>query len=210
MKTIAILAALSLLSTAASAEILLDLDFASSDDLTGWTAIANATPANVTFLDAVGNPAGAIGFNALNTTIAGQAYIFQLSTPIDLAGNTEVTLDFDGLITSNLIGSALHMGVTFAGPAGINQHFDRFDVQNQLNSSTFTPLSFTFDSLPTGADTLVLQFNLAVGAFEGAGGSVALDNITAYTPVPEPATTAGLASGVAGLATLMLRRRKRQ
>ena len=51
------------------------------------------------------------------------------------------------------------------------------DLQNDgLNDTTWTPYTYNYTGV-TGGDAFLIRFNLASGAFEGAGGTLLVDNV---------------------------------
>lgn len=155
---------------------LANLTFDEAASVLPWEAIADATLPEATLAwNENGVETGALEFGGNNTTDGvGRAYIFQyLDANVDYAGATSVTLTFDAKLASPLEGAALHMQTEFPGVGTTNN----FDLQTQgLNEAGWTGYSFTFDNV-SGNGIFRIQFNVAAGAFVGAGGIVLLDNV---------------------------------
>lgn len=209
MKTLTTLAALSALFAAQqlSAQITGGIDFDSAGDLAGWQNVSGAPAASessLVFDGGLGNPAGSMVISGTNPTIQGRAYLFQYDQAgVNFGGGSTATLTFDALITQPLVGAAFHVGIEAPGTGRLNT----FDLQNQgLNNATWTPYTINLTGI-TGDGNFLVQFNLASGAFVGAGGGVAIDNVR-LTTVPEPGTLSLLALAALGaLAAGRLRRR---
>ena len=155
---------------------LANLTFDEAASVLPWEAIADATLPEATLAwNENGVETGALEFGGNNTTDGvGRAYIFQyLDANVDYAGATSVTLTFDAKLASPLESAALHMQTEFPGVGTTNN----FDLQTQgLNEAGWTGYSFTFDNV-SGNGIFRIQFNVASGAFVGAGGIVLLDNV---------------------------------
>ena len=100
------------------------------------------------------------------------------------------------------------MHVNTMGPAGAANPVNFFDLQNQINDVDFTTVTLDLSGVPANADTLFLEFNLAVGAEVGAGGAVILDNFS-VTAIPEPSVFAALL-GLLALGFVAARRRAKR
>lgn len=154
------------------------LTFDDASSLTGWQAAADATnPAEAALGWSVnGVTTGALfmsGSNQANNI--GKAYIFQyVDANFDYANATSVTLTFDARLAAPLVGAAFHLQTEFPGVGTTNN----FDLQNGgLNENTWTTYSYTFNGVTAG-NLFRIHFNIAAGAFVGAGGQVLVDNIT--------------------------------
>ncbi|MFM2227687.1 MAG: hypothetical protein RL664_1030 [Bacteroidota bacterium] len=165
---------------------ILTLPFDNASSLSGWSALADATlpEASMTW-----DATGAIRFSGSNTADAiGKAYIFQyLNNTVNYNGNTNVQLEFDVKSVGPLVGTALHLQTEFPG-TGITNNFD---IQNGgINENTWTHYSYTFSGV-NAASLFRMHFNMAAGAFFGAGGILLVDNIelNCYTPVSIPGCT---------------------
>ena len=154
----------------------INLTFDEAASATAWEPIADATlPEAVLTWNENGVETGALEFGGSNTSDGiGRAYIVQyLDANVDYEGASSVTLTFDAKLAAPLNGAALHMQTEFPGLGTTNI----FDIQGQgLNEASWTGYSFTFDNV-SGNGVFRLQFNVASGAFVGAGGVVLLDNV---------------------------------
>ena len=192
----------------ASGQILADLEF--DTDTTGdWNAVADASsqPAEVSklWLSGVGNPAGSMELTGFNTVDGiGRAYIWQyIGTGLNYGGDVEVT--FDLLLTDPINGAAIHFLSDNPGAGFVPS----FDLQNQgLNDTTWTSYSVPISGITPGTATFEMRFQIAAGAFTGAGAGIAVDNVT-VSAVPEPATYAALV-GLLALGVVVWRRRVRR
>ena len=158
---------------------ILTLPFDNSGSLTNWSTVADATlpEASMTW-----DASGALRLSGSNTAAAiGKAYIFQyLNNTVNFNGNTTVELAFDVKSVGPLLGTALHLQTEFPGTGTTNT----FDIQNGgLNENTWTHYSYTFNGV-TAATLFRMHFNMAAGAFLGAGGTILVDNIelNCFTP----------------------------
>ena len=156
---------------------LVNLTFDEAASATAWEAIADATlpEASLSWND-TGVETGALEFGGTNTTDGvGRAYIYQyVDGNVDYQGANSVTLTFDAKLSTPLSGAALHLQTEFPGAGTTNT----FDIQGQgLNEGSWTSYSYTFDNV-SGNGIFRIQFNVASGAFVGAGGMVLLDNVS--------------------------------
>jgi hypothetical protein len=151
--------------------------FNDSGSADGWMRLtdANSAEGSIAWIDGGGNDGGAIQFSGSNTTTDGKAYIFQKTfSALDFADATSVNLTFDVKAGGPLVGAALHLQTNIPGTGVTNN----FDLQAQgINESTWTSFSFDFENVAANADNFTIQFNIASGAFVGAGGVVLVDNI---------------------------------
>jgi hypothetical protein len=159
---------------------LLTLGFDDAGSLTNWSTVADATlpEASMTW-----DATGALRLSGSNTASAiGRAYIFQyLNNAVNYNANSTVQLEFDIKSVGALVGTALHLQTEFPGTGVTNT----FDIQNAgINENTWTHYSYTFNGV-TAASLFRMHFNMAAGAFLGAGGTLLVDNIelNCYTPV---------------------------
>ncbi len=165
---------------------ILTVAFDDASSLSSWTALADATlpEASMTW-----DATGALRISGSNTSAAiGKAYIFQyLNNTVNYNGNTTVQLEFDVKSVGALVGTALHLQTEFPGTGVTNT----FDIQNAgINENTWTHYSYTFNGV-TAASLFRMHFNMAAGAFLGAGGTLLIDNIelNCFTPVSIPGCT---------------------
>lgn len=165
---------------------ILTVAFDDASTLSSWTALADATlpEASMTW-----DATGALRISGSNTSTAiGKAYIFQyLNNTVNYNGNTTVQLEFDVKSVGALVGTALHLQTEFPGTGVTNT----FDIQNAgINENTWTHYSYTFNGV-TAASLFRMHFNMAAGAFLGAGGTLLIDNIelNCFTPVSIPGCT---------------------
>jgi 1,4-alpha-glucan branching enzyme len=159
---------------------ILTLPFDDASSLSNWSTVADATlpEASLTW-----DASGALRLSGLNSaTDIGRAYIFQyLNNAVNYNGNTTVQLDFDVKSVGPLVGTALHLLTEFPGTGVTNT----FDIQNGgLNENTWTHYTYSFNNV-AAASNFRMHFNMAAGAFLGAGGTLLVDNIklNCYTPV---------------------------
>ncbi|MDP5075554.1 MAG: hypothetical protein NWP82_03635, partial [Flavobacteriales bacterium] len=165
---------------------ILTVAFDDAGSLSSWTALADATlpEASMTW-----DATGALRISGSNTSTAiGKAYIFQyLNNTVNYNGNSTVQLEFDVKSVGALVGAALHLQTEFPGTGVTNT----FDIQNAgINENTWTHYSYTFNGV-TAASLFRMHFNMAAGAFLGAGGTLLIDNIelNCFTPVSIPGCT---------------------
>ena len=158
---------------------ILTLPFDNAGSLSGWSTLADATlpEASMTW-----DATGALRLSGSNTATAiGRAYIFEyLNNTVNYNGNSTVQLEFDVKSVGALVGTALHLQTEFPGTGTTNT----FDIQNAgINENTWTHYSYTFNGV-TAASLFRMHFNMAAGAFLGAGGTLLVDNIelNCYTP----------------------------
>jgi hypothetical protein len=158
----------------------LTLAFDDAGSLSNWSTVADATlpEASMTW-----DATGALRLSGSNTATAiGRAYIFQyLNNAVNYNGNSTVQLEFDVKSVGALVGTAVHIQTEFPGTGVTNT----FDIQNAgINENTWTHYSYTFNGV-TAASLFRMHFNMAAGAFLGAGGTLLVDNIelNCYTPV---------------------------
>ncbi len=165
---------------------ILTVAFDDAGSLSSWTAIADATlpEASMTW-----DATGALRISGSNTSTAiGKAYIFQyLNNAVNYNGNSTVELEFDVKSVGALVGTALHLQTEFPGTGVTNT----FDIQNAgINGNTWTHYTYTFNGV-TAASLFRMHFNMAAGAFLGAGGTLLIDNIelNCFTPTVIPGCT---------------------
>ncbi|MBT6492808.1 MAG: hypothetical protein HOK97_23760, partial [Deltaproteobacteria bacterium] len=156
--------------------VLLQFSFDSAEDLDDWNEVGDAVlpEANMSLNEDNGNPAGSLQLSGENQSEAGRAYIFEYSNDsFDYAGASQVTVTFDAKNVGTLLGAALHLQVEAPGAGVINI----YDLQAQgLNDASWTSFSVNVSGI-TDNGILRMHFNMAAGAFSGAGGTVLIDNI---------------------------------
>lgn len=198
------LVAVSLATSSFASTILSSQTFDDAASIDSWSPVATATASDKAWLSTGGNPGGAIEFSGTNATTDGAAYIFNYSQAVNFGGVSDVTITFDAIISQPLVGAAIHFSANEMGVATSNSFTD-FNIENDINSSTYTTLTYEITGVPANADTLFLSFQVAAGAFVGAGGGISVDNIQ-VTAVPEPSALAGVL-GLLSLAVVLRRRR---
>lgn len=79
--------------------------------------------------------------------------------------------------------------------------------QSQINTSTWSQITFQANAIPMGTKAVFLEMNSAVGPLlDGRINAVYIDDIS-LTPVPEPETYALMLAGLAAVAAMVRRRR---
>ena len=82
--------------------------------------------------------------------------------------------------------------------------------QNQINTSTWSQISFQLNAIPVGTKALFLEMNTAVGPLlDGRSNAVFIDDISVSgltAPVPEPETYALMLAGLAAVGAMVRRR----
>lgn len=155
------------------------LSFDDLSSLNGWQAIADATnPAEAQFGFSVagGTTTGALLLAGTNQSAAiGKAFIFEyIDANFDYAGATDLELSFDVKLAAPLVGAAFHLQTEFPGVGVTNT----FDLQaSGLSETDWANFSYTFNGIGDG-NLFRIHFNIAAGAFVGAGGQILIDNIT--------------------------------
>lgn len=80
--------------------------------------------------------------------------------------------------------------------------------QSQINTSTWSQISFQGAAIPAGTKAVFLEMNTAVGPLlDGRTNAVYIDDINLALAVPEASTYAMLLAGLAGLGFVARRRR---
>ncbi|MBX2803206.1 MAG: DUF4397 domain-containing protein [Myxococcales bacterium] len=163
---------------------ILSLTFDDKGSIKGWNGLADAATADATIAwnAAGGNPGGALDIAAVNSTLNGRAYIFEFSTSgLDFSESSDISLTFDLKLGAPLVGTAVQLQTELPGVGAVNN----FNLENGsgLNDKTWTPFNFDFKGVDTKGDTFRIHFNLAAGAFKGAGGGLLVDNVV-LNPTP--------------------------
>lgn len=138
----------------------------------------NGSPKGSTILT-VSNPLG---------SATGVAFTYT-ATDVDF-GIGPVQISFDGKLLAPFLGPALHVRYN-----GI--FIDA--IQGNFNDAGYTTFTRQFPITPNFlSSTFTLQFEFAMGADPGSGGSIAIDNIVVRTTLPgsAPPTTAQIQQGV--------------
>ena len=154
------------------------LAFDDVTSLNGWQALEDATNAQeAAFGWSVngGVTTGALLISGNNQSAGiGKAFIFDYLDPnFDYQGASAVFLSFDVKLLAPLVGSAFHLQTEFPGVGVTNN----FDLQTSgLSETEWTDFNFSFDGVTEG-NLFRIHFNLAAGAFVGAGGQILIDNI---------------------------------
>ncbi|MDG1765489.1 MAG: hypothetical protein P8H98_01730 [Flavobacteriales bacterium] len=155
---------------------LLSLTFDDATSITPWVKLADAVGPEASLdWNGTGVATGAIEVSGTNTSDGiGRAYIFEyLNNAMDYAGASSVQLTFDIKASAPLTGASVHLQTEFPGLGTTNT----FDIQNQgINDVTWTTLSFDYNNISAG-NLFRMHFNIAAGAFIGAGGGLLVDNI---------------------------------
>ncbi|MGF1566238.1 MAG: T9SS type A sorting domain-containing protein [Flavobacteriales bacterium] len=155
------------------------LSFDDPSSLNGWQAIADATnPAEAQFGFSVagGTTTGALLLAGTNQSSAiGKAFIFEyIDANFDYQNATSVELSFDVKLATPLVGAAFHLQTQFPGVGVTNT----FDLQAAgLSETDWANFSYTFNGIGDG-NLFRIHFNIAAGAFVGAGGQILIDNIS--------------------------------
>ncbi|SEP83650.1 Por secretion system C-terminal sorting domain-containing protein [Hyunsoonleella jejuensis] len=185
---------------------LLNLSFDAAGSESVWTPIADAasnpSEVNIAF-DANGNPTGATLLSGINTSdVAGRAYIFRYNNAsFDFGTSGSVSISMDVKIDAALTGTNLVFETQVSKVGGGVVVVTHNNVQNDVAvGGGWIPL--TFDMTPNPAEfnnagtELYFYFNMAAGAFVGAGGTFLVDNIVVTGGAPaEPTCDDGLMNG---------------
>lgn len=172
----------------------------STDATSMFTPVADANNAEASLTY---NPGGFAELSGIhNGTGAGKAYIWLANVAVPALSAEDVTISFDAKLSGSLVGSALH----FLSDNPGSGFTPKFDFQNLgINELTWTTVEHTISGITPGHTNIQMQFQIAAGAFEGAGGTLLLDNIN-VSQVPEPSTYA-LIAGFATFLFVALRRK---
>jgi 1,4-alpha-glucan branching enzyme len=156
---------------------IINLTFDEAASITAWTPVADATLPEASIVwNETGVTTGAMEISGSNTSAGiGRAYIFQyVDGNVDYQGASNVELSFDIKLSAPLNGAALHLQTELASTGTINT----FDIQNQgVNADTWTTLTFPYQNIGAG-NLFRMHFNIAAGAFVGAGGTILIDNVS--------------------------------
>jgi hypothetical protein len=93
---------------------------------------------------------------------------------VDYQGADSVLVSFDARLAAPLVGVALHLQTNMPGAGVINT----FDLQARgINEAGWTRIEVEVNGVDPAGDLFGMHFNMATGAFVGAGGSILIDNI---------------------------------
>ncbi|MEZ4798646.1 MAG: T9SS type A sorting domain-containing protein [Flavobacteriales bacterium] len=155
---------------------IVSLTFDDDTSISEWQAVADATlPESEITWNANGVTTGAAEIIGSNTSDGiGRAYIYQyLNSSVNFGSATSVDVSFDIKLSQPLVGAAIHLQVELPGVGTVNT----FDIQTAgINDADWTHLTFSYDNVTAG-NLFRIQFNLAAGAFIGAGGGIMIDNV---------------------------------
>lgn len=162
------------------------LTFDDAASITPWAGVGDGTNPEASIAwNAAGNGTGAMALTGVNPDAAiGKAYTFEYaSTGHDFSGSTSYTLSFDLKSEPGFVGSAVHSQITLPGAGAVNN----FDLQTGgLNDATWTSYSYEISGVDNSSDALNMHFNMAAGAFVGAGGTLLVDNVVLAVSVAVP------------------------
>lgn len=132
----------------------------------------------------------------------GKAYIALANFEVPALSAEDVTISYDLKYDGLMTGSAIHF---LSGNPGTSL-FQALDLHTQgINENTWTSFEHTISGITPGHTGFQAQFQIAAGAFIGAGGTLLVDNIV-ISQVPEPSTYA-LIAGFVVFAFVSIRRK---
>lgn len=185
---------------------LLNLSFDASGSESIWSPIADAAsnPAEVTIAyNASGNSTGATELSGVNTSnAAGRAYIFRYdNASFDFGASGGVSISMDVKIDVALSGTNLVFETQVSKVGGGVVVVTNNNLENSVAVGTGW-VNLTFDMTPNPAEfnnsgtELYFYFNMAAGAFAGAGGTIFVDNIVVTGSAPAaPTCSDGIENG---------------
>lgn len=148
----------------------------------------------------------------------GGSTLFQNS--VDHGGLPELTVDNEGDTPMlsfyakgdvSTTGNVLFSWRYLAGNGAILGTSGNVFFQNQINTNSWSQITFQGSAIPTGTKAMLLEMNTAVGPLlDGRVNAVYIDDISVSgltAPVPEPETYALMLAGLAGVAVMVRRRR---
>jgi hypothetical protein len=151
--------------------------FTDAAEASDWPAVGgNTSMMTVQHLATGGNPGGVLSVAGSNTSdAAGAAFQVQQNITFDYGDAAKAVLTLDAKIgAGGLVGGAAH--IHFESTAGLKQEMDIHT--KGLNDSTWTTFTLESDALSNASSGILrVMFEIAAGAFVGAGGEILLDNI---------------------------------
>ena len=151
--------------------------FSDAAEASDWPAVGGYTSMmTVQHLATGGNPGGVLSVAGSNTSdTAGAAFQVQQNITFDYGDAAKAVLTVDAKIgTGGLVGGAAH--IHFESTAGLKQEMDIHT--KGLNDSTWTTFTLESDALSNASSGILrVMFEIAGGAFVGAGGEILFDNI---------------------------------
>ena len=155
----------------------LEFDFEDDADSAAFPAVGDGTHTTAIYerVSTGGNPDGALKFGGANdVSTAGKSYQVQYANgSFDFGAAASLKVTYDLKVETALTSAAFHNQVEATGAGVINN----FDLQGQINNSSFTSLETEVTGLTGGTGLLRINFQIAAGAVENAGGVVLLDNV---------------------------------
>jgi hypothetical protein len=160
------------------ADVVLRENFNAASTKWGTPGVPPGGTSAVTWSDTEGNPPGSTRIEVANPGGAPAGIRFAYTaTGLDFGTTGPVKISFDAKGTA-LVGTALHVRFNgnFIGA-----------IQGSFNGDTYTTFTRTFDLNQgfAGTDTFVLDFEFAMGAVPGSGGSYLIDNIQVLSNLPD-------------------------
>lgn len=200
MKNLLLITLLTFSSLTMYAEIIFKMDF-STDTTSVFSPIGDANNGEATFSYNVAEEAFSLsGVNQSDSI--GKAYIALANFEVPALSAEDVSISYDLKYDGPMIGSAIHFSSDNPGAA----FFQALDLHTQnINENTWTSFEHTISDITPGHTGFQAQFQIAAGAFSGAGGTLLIDNI-AISQVPEPSTYA-LIAGFVVFAFVSIRRK---
>ena len=199
MKNLLLITMLAVFGSSMYAVSIYSEDF-STDTSSMFTPVANAGDAEASLTH---NAGGFLELSAVNPDEGiGKAYIWLANVGVPALSAEDVTISFDLKYDGPMVGAGVHFLTDNPG-SGFTPLFDMQTLG--INDSTWTTVEHTISGINPGHTNIQMQFQLAAGAFAGAGGTLLLDNIN-VSQVPEPSTYA-LIAGFVTFAFEALRRK---